>query len=111
MTDGILPSKFSLDDVNEVEEEHRLFYVAVTRAKNRLFLSLHHEGFEQGLTQFNKISRFLDEPNIISKLQRKGLSLGSDDETTEQNKTTDDRILRGYNKKELLRRIDEMLKH
>jgi DNA helicase-2/ATP-dependent DNA helicase PcrA len=71
LTDGILPVTFSLDIEEEIEEEQRLLYVAVTRAKNRLFLTLHHEGVKGGITQFNKISRFIDVPNVLAKLEVK----------------------------------------
>jgi DNA helicase-2/ATP-dependent DNA helicase PcrA len=73
LMDGVLPVAFALDDEDEIEEERRLFYVGVTRAKNRLFLSLHHEGTRGGITQFNKISRFLDVPNVFTKLELKGM--------------------------------------
>jgi len=73
LMDGVLPVTFALDDEDEIEEERRLFYVGVTRAKNRLFLSLHHEGTRGGITQFNKISRFLDVPNVFTKLELKGM--------------------------------------
>jgi len=68
LVDGVLPVTFSLDNEDDVEEEQRLFYVAVTRAKSRLFLTLHHEGTRGGITQFNKMSRFVDVPNVLSKL-------------------------------------------
>jgi len=71
--DGILPISFAVDDEDEVEEENRLFYVAVTRAKNRLLLSFHHEGNRGGISQFNKISRFIDAPNVLSKLRKEGI--------------------------------------
>ncbi len=70
LMDGIFPVSFSLNDEEEIEEEHRLFYVAVTRAKNNLLLSLHYESSRMGLNQFNEISRFVDSPNILSKLER-----------------------------------------
>lgn len=73
LMDGILPVAFSLDYEDEIEEEQRLFYVGITRAKNHLFLSLHHEGFRGGITQFNKISRFVDVANILSKLSLRGI--------------------------------------
>ena len=41
--DGILPHERSIEDTGGVDEERRLFYVAITRAKQRLFLS--HCGF------------------------------------------------------------------
>ena len=46
-----------------------MFYVGITRAKNHLFLSLHHEGTRGGINQFNKSSRFIDVPNVLSKLE------------------------------------------
>jgi DNA helicase-2/ATP-dependent DNA helicase PcrA len=70
VTDGVLPSGFALDDAEQIEEESRLFYVAVTRAKNRLFMSMHHEGTRNGITQFNKISRFVDAPNVLASLDQ-----------------------------------------
>lgn len=73
LVDGVLPVAFSLDHEDEIEEEQRLFYVGVTRAKNHLYLSMHHEGFRGGITQFNKISRFVDVPNVLSKLSLKGV--------------------------------------
>jgi len=69
LMDGVLPVSFSLNTQEDIEEEHRLFYVGITRAKNHLFLSLHHEGIRGGINQFNKISRFIDVPNVLSKLE------------------------------------------
>lgn len=69
LMDGVLPVSFSLNTQEDIEEEHRLFYVGITRAKNHLFLSLHHEGTRGGINQFNKISRFVDFPNVLSKLE------------------------------------------
>ncbi|MGO9614719.1 MAG: ATP-dependent helicase [Dissulfurispiraceae bacterium] len=69
LVDGILPVSFALDSDDDIEEEQRLFYVGVTRAKNRLFFTLHHEGNRGGISQFNKISRFVDVPNVMSKLE------------------------------------------
>ncbi|MDD3905855.1 MAG: ATP-dependent helicase [Candidatus Omnitrophica bacterium] len=71
LIDGVLPSSFSLDNPEEIEEESRLFYVGITRAKNRLFLSLNHEGTRGGITQFNKVSRFVEMPNVLSGLDQK----------------------------------------
>ena len=69
ITDGLLPISFALNNEDSEEEEHRLLYVAVTRAKNQLFLSMHYEGVRSGITQFNRISRFIDAPTVFSKLQ------------------------------------------
>lgn len=70
VADGTLPISFALNSEDDIEEEHRLFYVALTRAKTDLFLSLHHEGTRGGLTQFNKISRFVDDANVLAALDQ-----------------------------------------
>ncbi|MBT5953106.1 UvrD-helicase domain-containing protein [bacterium] len=66
LIDGYLPSFQSLGDINQIEEERRLLYVALTRAKDHLFLmkphiDTHKGGYYayQGM-QFSKLSRFLD---------------------------------------------------
>lgn len=74
LADGVLPITFALDSEEEIEEEQRLFYVAATRARSRLVLTMHHEGFRGGITQFNKISRFVDIPNVLSKLDTRDIS-------------------------------------
>lgn len=71
LVDGVLPSAFALGNDEDIEEEHRLFYVAITRAKNRLFMSLNHEGTRGGITQFNKISQFLETSNVLACLDQK----------------------------------------
>jgi DNA helicase II / ATP-dependent DNA helicase PcrA len=70
VVDGLLPISFALNYEDEIEEESRLFYVAVTRARDKLVLSLHHEGSRGGMYQFNKISRFVDQPNVLSALDQ-----------------------------------------
>lgn len=74
LMEGVFPVSFSLDDDDQIEEEHRLFYVAVTRAKNNLFLSLHHESNRFGALEFNRASRFIDAKNILSKVKLGGIS-------------------------------------
>jgi DNA helicase-2/ATP-dependent DNA helicase PcrA len=105
LMDGVLPVAFSLDHEDEVEEEQRLFYVGVTRAKNQLYLSLHHEGYRGGITQFNKISRFIDVPNVMSKLATHGVA-------GEQRKGYEGEVEKGpvlYDKDSLLRRVVDFL--
>lgn len=68
--DGILPSRFAVRDNTQIDEEHRLFYVAVTRAKTQLYLTMHHEGSYQGLTTFNRLSRFVEKRNVLEKLEQ-----------------------------------------
>lgn len=73
VADGHMPSYLSLEDEDAIEEERRLFYVAVTRAKDNLFLlkpnldRSPHGYFDGGGTVFTKISRFLEEADIINR--------------------------------------------
>lgn len=57
------------DNEDEIEEERRLFYVAVTRAKERLFLSRCQNRFKYGKTQVFAQSRFLDEISGIENIK------------------------------------------
>ncbi len=66
--DGALPSAYALDDEEALEEERRLLYVAVTRAKRHLHLSMHNEGRNGGLSTFQRLSRFVSEPRVMAKL-------------------------------------------
>lgn len=63
MEDGIFPSYMSIcsDDAMEVEEERRLAYVGITRAKKDLTLSCAKQRMIRGETQYNDVSRFVKE--------------------------------------------------
>jgi len=62
LCDGLFPSARSLDNRDSEEEERRLFYVAVTRAKNELYLSYPLLRFAQGGgNALQQASRFLGE--------------------------------------------------
>jgi len=64
LCDGMFPSARSMDSTDGEEEERRLFYVAITRAKNELYLSypLIRGGFgNSGSDAFQSPSRFLSE--------------------------------------------------
>lgn len=61
MEDGIFPSGRSTDTEEELEEERRLAYVAITRAKKKLFLSSASQRMIFGTTQRNFTSRFIKE--------------------------------------------------
>lgn len=62
--DGVLPSSYATHDEEELEEEQRMFYVALTRARERLYILAHHEGHNKGIRIFNRLSRFIDRPNV-----------------------------------------------
>ncbi|MEY4795865.1 MAG: ATP-dependent helicase PcrA, partial [Actinomycetota bacterium] len=71
MEEGIFPHSRALTDQRELEEERRLAYVGITRAKEKLFLSHAWSRNLYGSTQYNPPSRFLDEiPGEL--LQREG---------------------------------------
>ena len=59
--EGILPHGRSVDDENSLEEERRLFYVGVTRAKNKLYITYAKRRFIFGRRNESTKSRFLDD--------------------------------------------------
>ena len=61
MEEGIFPHSRSLMDKNELEEERRLCYVGMTRAKERLFLSYARKRIFFGQKTSNVVSRFILE--------------------------------------------------
>jgi DNA helicase-2/ATP-dependent DNA helicase PcrA len=67
LTDGMFPSSRSLDIREALEEERRLFYVAVTRARDELYLTYPHMRLSGGYGDvFQRPSRFLQEiPNEL----------------------------------------------
>ena len=67
LTDGMFPSSRSLDTRENLEEERRLFYVAITRAKDELYLTYPHKRLNAGYgDMFQRPSRFLQEiPNKL----------------------------------------------
>ena len=61
MEDGIFPHSRTLDDKDEIEEERRLAYVGLTRARERLYISRAEYRSTWGAPNYNPPSRFLDE--------------------------------------------------
>ncbi len=63
MEDGLFPSYMTIvaDDIAEMEEERRLAYVGITRAKEELTLTCAKTRMIRGETQYNPISRFIRE--------------------------------------------------
>ncbi|MGN0616545.1 ATP-dependent helicase [Ruminococcus flavefaciens] len=61
MDDGIFPSARSFDSEDDMEEERRLAYVAITRAKKHLYLTNARQRMLFGQTQHNVTSRFMKE--------------------------------------------------
>ena len=61
LEEGLFPHENSLSDADGVEEERRLMYVAITRARQRLYLSFSQTRMLHGQTRYNVKSRFFDE--------------------------------------------------
>ena len=61
MEEGLFPSKRSIDEDETVEEERRLCYVAITRAKQKLFITNASKRTIYGSTTYTIPSRFIDE--------------------------------------------------
>lgn len=61
MEEKLFPSFMSMDSIEEIDEERRLFYVAITRAEEYLNLSYANMRYRFGKPVYNEPSRFLDE--------------------------------------------------
>lgn len=61
LEETLFPNAMSINTREELEEERRLFYVAITRAKQRLWLSFANARYRFGQLQQNDPSRFLEE--------------------------------------------------
>ena len=73
LDEGILPHSRSLDDPEEMAEERRLFYVGITRARNKLYLVRANQRTTYGSYEASVPSRFLgDLPDRL--MQRQGTS-------------------------------------
>jgi DNA helicase II / ATP-dependent DNA helicase PcrA len=61
MEEGLFPHENAMSDHDGLEEERRLMYVAITRARQRLYLSHSQTRMLHGQTRYNMRSRFFDE--------------------------------------------------
>jgi DNA helicase-2/ATP-dependent DNA helicase PcrA len=61
LEEGLFPSERSMTEYEGLEEERRLMYVAITRARKRLYLSYSQTRLLHGQTRYNVKSRFFDE--------------------------------------------------
>ena len=70
LEDGVFPSYMTItsDDPSAVEEERRLAYVGITRAKEDLTITCAKQRMLRGETQYNKVSRFVKEipPELLN---------------------------------------------
>ena len=61
MEDGIFPSQQNIGEEDEMSEERRLAYVAITRAKEMLYITHARERMMYGKTTYNQLSRFVKD--------------------------------------------------
>ena len=61
MEEELFPSAFCMENERDLEEERRLFYVAITRAEERCFISYARQRFRNGKMNFSNPSRFLKD--------------------------------------------------
>lgn len=61
MEEGLFPSARSMDEPAQLEEERRLCYVGITRARRKLYLSCTRQRTIFGKTSYNRMSRFVEE--------------------------------------------------
>jgi DNA helicase-2/ATP-dependent DNA helicase PcrA len=73
LEEGLFPHENSLTEADGLDEERRLMYVAITRARTRLYLSFAQQRLLHGQTRYGLASRFLDElpPPLLKWLSPK----------------------------------------
>lgn len=76
--EDLFPSAMACDSVMEIEEERRLLYVAITRAKNRCTISYAGTRFRNGQTALTSPSRFLRDinPSYLKLISSHGIEGG-----------------------------------
>ena len=96
LEEGIFPSRRAFEDVEQMEEERRLFYVAITRAEEKVYLtySKNRYGYN-GQFMETQLSRFVEEIKPFLKIYRQG--------TKQKLKTT---FKSNYNEKENYEKVD-----
>ena len=70
LTEGLFPHQRSLDTEEQIEEERRLFYVAMTRAKKNLFITapVVSSSYSGGISQRSRFIKELPENTITTKV-------------------------------------------
>jgi len=96
MEDGVFPGYMSIssDDPMDLEEERRLCYVAITRAKKELYLTAARMRMVRGEVRFNRVSRFVEDipPELLLTDKKSGRALGL---TVQKNSPEDSASLPG----------------
>ena len=84
LEENLFPSPMSLNSERQLEEERRLFYVAITRAEEHCFLSFAKMRYKYGQTEFSSPSRFLRDIDSrylnMSQDREEGVDIDHDEE-------------------------------
>ena len=94
MEENLFPNVISLTNPEQLEEERRLFYVAITRAKKSATISFAQTRFKWGTTEFCKPSRFIGDIN--PKYVDIRYAVDDDDEDRNDARSQIDRLRRRY---------------
>ena len=78
LEENIFPSQRSFSSMRELEEERRLLYVALTRAKRHCFLTYAENRFRYGTSEYNSPSRFIKDiaSSCIKNTETGNISIG-----------------------------------
>lgn len=90
LEENLFPVTGALNSEEELEEERRLFYVAVTRAKEKLYLSFANQRLKYGLQTFQIRSRFLRE--IENEINESGIVTFEGIKSLRSKRFTEDRV-------------------
>ena len=101
LEETLFPNAMSINTREELEEERRLFYVAITRAKQRLWLSFSNARYRFGQLQQNDPSRFLEEISETS-LDRSYAGGGVKNAGSSNMGTAFERMQRGFGGRQTL---------
>ena len=97
LEETLFPNAMSINTREELEEERRLFYVAITRAKHKLYLSYSNARYRFGQLQQNEPSRFLDEmPEINIDKSYAGTPARNNASTANNRGSAFERMGRGF---------------
>ncbi|CAN5153297.1 UvrD-helicase domain-containing protein [soil metagenome] len=117
MEEGLFPHENSQKEEGGVEEERRLMYVAITRARKRLYMSFSQTRMLHGQTRYNMKSRFFDElPEhtlkwLSPKVQHHWFGNQAKSAWDDAPQSGANQIAQNFSKKDLGWRIGETVSH
>ena len=92
LEEGLFPVSGSMMSEEEMEEERRLFYVAITRAKQKLYMLFTNQRYRFGIQSYQMKSRFLREISediLNSNIAIEGLKFNGNKKSTKKKKNSD----------------------